>query len=149
MYTPIYSLLWLVCASCWFGWLGVFCFSFSFSVPAQLPPEVSQHIKHVYYVPPQFYPFLKKLGEDTPALQPYTQKLIKGELTYDDYEEMFYKFAKPLKIYRNQIPMPYRTPEEIQREEEVAWEGAWLTYRQKVLSSKARMDTPPNLKEET
>ncbi|PHJ22950.1 hypothetical protein CSUI_003199 [Cystoisospora suis] len=105
-----------------------------FGVPAQIPPEVSQHIKHVYYVPPQFYPFLKKLGEDTPSLQPYTQKLIKGELTYDDYEEMFYKFAKPLKIYRNQIPMPYRTAEEMQREEEVAWEGAWLSYRQKVLS---------------
>ncbi|CBZ53275.1 conserved hypothetical protein [Neospora caninum Liverpool] len=106
-----------------------------FGVPAQIPPEVSQHFKHVYYVPPQFFPFLKKLADDTPSLQPFMYKLIKGDFTYDDYEEMFYKFAKPLKIYRNQIPMPYRTPEEVAREEEVAWEGAWLSYRQKVLSS--------------
>ncbi|KYF45960.1 hypothetical protein TGARI_229920 [Toxoplasma gondii ARI] len=106
-----------------------------FGVPAQIPPEVSQHIKHVYYVPPQFFPFLKKLADDTPSLQPFMYKLIKGDFTYDDYEEMFYKFAKPLKIYRNQIPMPYRTPEEMAREAEVAWEGAWLSYRQKVLAS--------------
>ena len=25
-------------------------------------------------------------------------KLINGEMTFDDYEEMFYQFAKPLKI---------------------------------------------------
>lgn len=29
--------------------------------------------------------------------------------TFDDYEEMFYQFAKPLKIHRPLIPMPYRT----------------------------------------
>lgn len=106
-----------------------------FGVPAHIPPEVSQDIKHVYHVPPQFYHFLKKLGDDTPALQPYVHKLINGDFTHDDYEEMFYKFAKPLKIYRRQIPMPYRTPEEVTREEEVAWEGAWLSYRQRVLAS--------------
>lgn len=30
-------------------------------------------------------------------------KLINGELTFDDYEEMFYQFAKPLKRL-NRIP---------------------------------------------
>lgn len=106
-----------------------------YGVPAHIPPEVSQHFKHVYFVPPQFFPFLKKVADDTPALQPFMYKLIKGDFTHDDYEEMFYKFAKPLKIYRNQIPMPYRTPEEQAREAEVAWEGAWLSYRQRVLAS--------------
>jgi len=87
----------------------------------------------VYYVPPQFYAFLKKLGDDTPALKPYMDQLINGEMTFDAYEEMFYKFAKPLKIYRRQIPMPFRTAEEQKRTEEVSWEGAWLSYRQRVL----------------
>ncbi|CDJ62886.1 Chromosome II, complete genome, related [Eimeria necatrix] len=105
-----------------------------YGVPAHIPPEVSTKIKHVFHVPPQFYPFLKKLGDDTPALRPYMEKLIKGELTFEDYEDMFYRFAKPAKIYRRQIPEPYRTPEEIEREQEVAWEGAWLSYRQRVLS---------------
>ncbi|KAL8448938.1 hypothetical protein Emag_003790 [Eimeria magna] len=105
-----------------------------YGVPAHIPPEISTKIKHVFHVPPQFYPFLKKLGDDTPALQPYMEKLIKGDLTFQDYEEMFYKFAKPAKIYRKQIPMPYRTPEEIAREQEVEWEGAWLSYRQRVLA---------------
>ncbi|KAL8429175.1 hypothetical protein Efla_006311 [Eimeria flavescens] len=106
-----------------------------FGVPAHIPPEVSTQIKHVFHVPPQFYPFLKKLGDDTPSLQPYMEKLIKGELTFQDYEEMFYKFAKPAKIYRRQIPLPFRTPEEIAREKEVEWEGAWLSYRQRVLAA--------------
>ena len=26
-------------------------------------------------------------------------KLINGEMTFDDYEEMFYQFAKPLKTF--------------------------------------------------
>lgn len=103
-------------------------------VPAHIPPEVSTKIRHVYYIPPQFFPFMKKLGDDTPALKPYTDKLIRGEFTLQDYEEMFYKFAKPAKIYRKQIPLPYRTPEEVARQEEVAWEGAWLSYRQRVLA---------------
>ncbi|XP_022587148.2 uncharacterized protein LOC34620306 [Cyclospora cayetanensis] len=105
-----------------------------YGVPAHIPPEISTQIKHVFHVPPQFYPFLKKLGDDTPELKPYMEKLIKGELTFSDYEDMFYKFAKPAKIYRRQIPTPYRTPEEIAREQEVAWEGAWLSYRQRVLA---------------
>lgn len=105
-----------------------------YGVPAHIPPEVSTKIKHVLYVPPQFYPFLKKLGDDTPALQPYMEKLINGELTFQDYEDMFYKFAKPAKIYRKQIPAPYRTPEEVARQQEVEWEGAWLSYRQRVLA---------------
>ncbi|GAW80753.1 hypothetical protein, conserved [Plasmodium gonderi] len=105
-----------------------------FGVPSSIPPELSTQIKHTYYVPPQFYTFLKKLGDDTDELRPYMTKLIKGEFTYDDYQEMFYKFAKPLKIFRSKIPLPYRSPEEISKEEEVKWESAWYTYRQKVLA---------------
>lgn len=104
-----------------------------FGVPASIPPEVSTTIKHVYYPPPQFYPFFKKLGDDTPELKSYMHKLIQGKLTFDDYEEMFYKFAKPLKIYRKQIAMPYRSPEEQLKTDEVNWESAWLSYRQRVL----------------
>ena len=35
-------------------------------------------------VPPQYYPFLKKLGDDTPELKPFMDKLINGEMTFDD-----------------------------------------------------------------
>merc|ERR1712124_165360 len=87
-----------------------------FGVPAHIPPELSTEIKHTYYVPPQYYPFLKKLGDDTPELKPFMDKLINGEMTYDDYEHMFYHFAKPLKIYRSMIPVPYRTAEECKHE---------------------------------
>merc|ERR1719267_365897 len=104
-----------------------------FGVPAHIPPELSTEIKHTYYVPPQYYPFLKKLGDDTPELKPFTDKLMNGEMTFDDYEEMFYTFAKPLKIPRPLIPMPYRTAEEIAKSDEVFWEGAWLSFRQRVL----------------
>jgi len=104
-----------------------------FGVPAHIPPEVSTTIRHTYYVPPQYYPFLKKLGDDTPELKPYMDKLMNGEMTFDDYEEMFYQFAKPLKIHRPLIPMPYRSAEEMKRSEEVAWEGAWLSFRQRVI----------------
>lgn len=126
-----------------------------FGVPAHIPPEVCEsprlttalfvspfsatQIRHTYYVPPQYFPFLKKLGDDTPELKPYTDKvtrlvllpictpydvavlyqLIMGDMTYDDYEEMFYKFAKPLKIYRHRIPLPYRTVDEIKQEDYV------------------------------
>jgi len=103
-----------------------------FGVPAHIPPELSTTIRHTYYVPPQYYPFLKKLGDDTPELKPWMDKLINGQLSFDDYEEMFYQFAKPLKIHRPLIPMPYRTEEEIKRQDEVAWEGAWLSFRQRV-----------------
>lgn len=105
-----------------------------FGVPASIPPEVSTKIKHTYFIPPQFYTFLKKLGDDTEELKPYMIKLIKGEFTHDDYQEMFYKFAKPLKIYRKQIPVPYRTAEEIAREDEMKWQSAWFSYRQRVLA---------------
>lgn len=115
-----------------------------FGVPATIPPEVSTNIKHTYYVPPQFYTFLKKLGDDTEELKPYMIKLIKGEFTYDDYQEMFYKFAKPLKIYRKKIPLPYRTAEEISKQEEMKWQSAWYTYRQKVL---AEYNVTMNLRE--
>merc|ERR1711990_656836 len=104
-----------------------------FGVPAHIPPELSTTIRHTYYVPPQYYPFLKKLGDDTPELKGYMDKLINGELTFDDYEEMFFQFAKPLKVHRPLIPMPYRTEEEIAKSDEVAWEGAWLSFRQRVL----------------
>jgi len=103
-----------------------------FGVPAHIPPEVATTIKHTYYVPPQYYPFLKKLGEDTPEMKPYCDKLIKMELTFDDFEEMFYKFARPLKIQRSLIPLPYRSAEERSKEAEVAWESAWLSFRQRV-----------------
>jgi len=105
----------------------------AFGVPAHIPPEVSTTIRHTYYVPPQYYPFLKKLGDDTPELKPYMDKLINGEMTFEDYEEMFYAFAKPLKITRSCIAMPYRTEAEIKKEAEVAWEGAWLSFRQRVM----------------
>merc|ERR1719388_230407 len=62
-----------------------------YGVPAVIPPEVSNLIRHTYYVPPQFYPWLKKLGDDTPELKPYMDKLINGEMTFTDYE----KIAKP------------------------------------------------------
>ncbi|CAJ1390036.1 unnamed protein product [Effrenium voratum] len=104
-----------------------------FGVPAHIPPEISTAIRHTYYIPPQYYPFLKKLGDDTPELKPWMDKLINGEMTFDDYEEMFYQFAKPLKIHRPLIPMPYRSAEEVKRTEEVMWEGAWLSFRQRVL----------------
>jgi len=104
-----------------------------FGVPAYIPPELSTQIRHTYYVPPQYYPFLKKLGDDTPELKPFTDKLMNGELTFSDYEEMFYTFAKPLKIRRPLMAMPYRTAEEVARTPEVEWEGAWLSFRQRVL----------------
>merc|ERR1719386_307896 len=85
-----------------------------FGVPAHVPPELSTAIKHTYYLPPQYYPFLKKLGDDTPELKPYTDALMRGEMT-------FYKYAKPLRIHRPRIAMPYRTAEEVAREDEVAW----------------------------
>jgi len=53
-----------------------------FGVPVSLPPEVSTNIRHTYYVPPQYYPFLKKLGDDTPELKPYTDKLMNGQMTF-------------------------------------------------------------------
>ncbi|EKX73190.1 conserved hypothetical protein [Theileria equi strain WA] len=99
---------------------------------ASFPPEVSTRITHTYRLPPQFYPFLKRLGDDTPELKPYMDKLMTGSFTNHDYEEMFYKFAKPLKIYRKLIPKPYRTVEEQGKEDEVTWESSWLSYRQKV-----------------
>ncbi|CAD2097465.1 hypothetical protein YYG_03901 [Plasmodium vinckei petteri] len=105
-----------------------------FGIPASIPPEVSTNIKHTYYVPPQFYMFLKKLGDDTAELKPYMTKLIQGEFTYDDYQEMFYKFAKPLKIFRKKIPVPYRSAEEMKHEENIKWQSAWYSYRQKVLA---------------
>lgn len=104
-----------------------------YGCPATVPPELSTQIAHTYYVPPAYFPFLKKLGDDTPELKPYTDKLINGQMTFDDYEEMFYLFAKPLRIHRSQIPKPYRTDAELAREDEVAWEGAWLSFRQRVM----------------
>ena len=59
-----------------------------FGVPATIPPEISTRIRHTYYIPPQYYPFLKKLGDDTPELKPWMDKLMNGEMTFDDYEEL-------------------------------------------------------------
>jgi hypothetical protein len=47
-------------------------------VPAHIPPDLSTQIVHTYQVPPQYFPFLKKIGEDSPHLQPFCDKLIKG-----------------------------------------------------------------------
>merc|ERR1712194_289974 len=104
-----------------------------FGVPAHIPPELSTTIRHTYYVPPQYYPFLKKLGDDTPELKPYMDKLVNGEMGLDEYDTMFYQFAKPLKIYRSQIPIPFRSADEMAKTDEVNWEGAWLSFRQRVL----------------
>merc|ERR1711933_149113 len=86
-------------------------------------------IRHTYYIPPQYYPFLKKLGDDTPELKPYMDKLMNGEMTFDDYEEMFYAFAKPLKIYRPRIPIPYRSAEEMKNTDEDFWDGYGPLFR--------------------
>merc|ERR1712083_1282145 len=45
----------------------------------------------------------------------------------------YYPFPKPLKIYRPRIPIPYRSAEEMKNTDEVFWEGAWLSFRQRVL----------------
>lgn len=34
-----------------------------------------------------------------------------------------------LRIHRPLIPMPYRTEEEMKKSPELAWEGAWLSFR--------------------
>lgn len=70
---------------------------------------------------------------------PYMEKLIQGKFTREDYEEMFYYFAKPLKIYRRQVIMPYRSVEEIVKSPEVHWEGAWLSYRQRVAGGNTQL----------
>ena len=49
-----------------------------FGVPAHIPPDLSTVINHTYCVPPQYYPFLKKLGDDTPEIKPFMDKLING-----------------------------------------------------------------------
>ncbi|KAK2195921.1 hypothetical protein BdWA1_002519 [Babesia duncani] len=115
-----------------------------YGCPATFPPEVSTQILHTYRLPPQFYPFLKKLADDTPELAPYMHKLINGMFTNHDYEEMFYKFAKPLKIYRKLIPKPFRTLEEQGKEDEVSYESAWLSFRQRVA---AEFNVAINLRE--
>ena len=103
-----------------------------FGVPAHIPPEIAVQIRHTFSVPPQYFPFLKKLGDDTPQLKPYMDKLVNGQLTQEEYEDMFYLFAKPLKVYRSEIPQPLRTEQEIQAEQYVDWESAWLSYRQRL-----------------
>merc|ERR1719299_247750 len=35
----------------------------------------------------------------------------------------YYQFPKPLKVYRQRIPMPYRTAEEMKKSDEIMWEG--------------------------
>ena len=54
-------------------------------------------------VPPQYYPFLKKLGDDTPELKPFMDKLINGEMTYDDYEHMSRKSALRGTVVRHKV----------------------------------------------
>lgn len=103
-----------------------------YGVPAHIPPDISTAVQHTYYVPPSYYPFLKKIGDDTPELKPWMDKLIKGQLTFAEYEEMFYRNAKPLKIYRNRIPVPYRTDAEMAKSAEVMWEGKWHSFRARV-----------------
>lgn len=102
----------------------------SYGVPAHIPPDIGAAIQHTYHVPPSYYPFIKKLGDDSPELKPYTDKLIKGQLTFHDFECMFYHNCQPLKIFRKRIPLPHRTPEEIGKSDEVTWESKWYTLRQ-------------------
>ena len=61
-------------------------------------------------ISPSLVPLLGKpllqdseLSNNCRSLRPHLDKLINGELTFDDYEEMFYQFAKPLKRL-NRIP---------------------------------------------
>jgi hypothetical protein len=103
-----------------------------FGVPAHIPPEIALQIKHTFQVPPIYFPWIKKLGEDTAELKPYCDKLIKGELTFEEYEDMFYSFAKPLKVHRSEIPQPYRTAEEVKLEDFGKWNAAWEAYRQRL-----------------
>eukprot|EP01067_Filipodium_phascolosomae_P001552 Filipodium_phascolosomae@DN2014_c0_g1_i1.p1 len=109
-----------------------------FGVPVHIPPEVSTKIKHTFALPPAFWPWLKKVGDDSPQLKPYTDKLIEGNLTLWEFEEMFYKSTKPLRIYRDLVNKPFRSPEEQARTPEVEWESAWLTYRQFIFGGKFR-----------
>jgi hypothetical protein len=50
-----------------------------------------------------------------------SHQLLNGEMTFDGYEEVFYAFARPLKIHRPRIAMPYRTVVEIKKTDEVFW----------------------------
>lgn len=105
-----------------------------FGVPAHIPPDLSTIIQHTYYLPPQYYPFLKKLGDESPEIKPWMDKLINGQLTFGEYEEMFYRSSKPLKVFRNRIPMPYRTEAECAANAETEWESKWHSFRQRVFS---------------
>eukprot|EP01068_Selenidium_serpulae_P016872 Selendium_serpulae@DN6331_c4_g1_i4.p2 len=67
-----------------------------FGVPASIPPEVASDIRHVYHLPPQFYPALKKWGDDTPELKPFLDSLMNGQMDKEQFEQMFYSFAQPL-----------------------------------------------------
>ncbi|CAD7957226.1 unnamed protein product [Amoebophrya sp. A120] len=103
-----------------------------FGVPAHIPPDVSTTIAHTYHVPPEYFPFLKKLGEETPSMKPWMEKLIKGKMTFPDYEEMFYSHAKPLRVHRSKLALPYRTEEEVAKSKEIDWESKWMSFRQRV-----------------
>jgi len=103
-----------------------------YGTPAHIPPDLRALIPYTYYVPPSYYPFLKRIGDETPELKPWMDKLIKGQLTHEDYEELFYKNAKPIKVHRSRIPQPYRTEEEMKSSGEVQWESNWSTFRQRV-----------------
>lgn len=109
----------------------------SYGVPAHIPPDISTAVQHTYHIPPSYFPFIKKIGDDSPELKPWMDKLIKGQLTFHDYEEMFYHNCKPLKVYRKRLPVPYRTDHEMAQSEEVFWEGRWHHFRNQVFGEYA------------
>lgn len=104
-----------------------------YGVPAFIPPDISTAIKHTLFVPPQYYPFCKRIAEDTPELKPFMDKLIKGQMTWNNFEEMFYRETRPLKIFRNRFPMPWRTDDEIAHSDMVKWGNKWWQFRMRVI----------------
>ena len=73
--------------------------------------QVSTTIRHTYYMPPQYFTLLQKLGDETEEIKPYTDKLIIGEMTFD--EEMLYAFRKGAEDPSSFNPMLYGTEAEI------------------------------------
>jgi len=103
----------------------------AFGVPAHIPPDLSTNILHTYAVPPEYYPALKRFGDENPSHKVWFDKLIHGELSYLEYEEMFYRASKPLKTNRKRIPLGFRTAEEETRHEEVNWDGVMRSFQQR------------------
>jgi len=72
-------------------------------VPAHIPPDLSTKILHTYAVPPEYYPVLKRFGDENPVYKVFLDKLIQGKLSFEEYEEMFYRASKPMQVNRKRI----------------------------------------------